>query len=77
MPILTREAVRAVLGPVDDTLVIEILKTGASLEELVEAHAWMTNDETAMNIGKPLASGRVDQLIGLLEAEEDEEVPSA
>ncbi len=37
MTSLTREDVRAVLGPVDDILVAEILKTGASREELAEA----------------------------------------
>ena len=74
MTTLTREDVRAVLGPVDDILVAEILRTGASREELVEAHAWMTNDEAAMNTGQPIASGRVGQLIDILEADEDEEI---
>ena len=73
MPTLTHEDVRVVLGPVDDTLVAEIVATGASPEELVEAYAWVTNDEALMNIGRPLASSRVGRLIDILEpAEEDE-----
>jgi uncharacterized protein (DUF433 family) len=45
MATLTREDVRAMLGPVDDGLVVEILGTGASPEELAEAYAWITDDE--------------------------------
>ncbi len=78
MATLTREEVLAVLGPVDDSLVAEILGTDASREELVEAYAWFTNDEALMNTGRPLASGRVGRLIDILEAaEEDEDEPSA
>ena len=78
MATLTREDVVAVLGPVEDSLVAEILGTGASPEELAEAYAWFTNDEALMNAGRPLASSRVGRLIDILEAaEEDEDEPSA
>jgi hypothetical protein len=78
MATLTREDVVAVLGPVDDGLVAEILGTGASPEELAKAYAWFTNDEALMNAGRPLASSRVGRLIDILEAaEEDEDEPSA
>jgi hypothetical protein len=79
MPTLTHEDVRAVLGPVDDSLVVEIVATGASPEELAEAYAWVTNDEALMNIGRPLASSRVGRLIDILEPAEDDEaaVPAA
>jgi hypothetical protein len=73
---MTREEVRAVLGPVDDSLVVEILGTGASPEELAEAYAWITDDEVPMNAGRPLASGRVSLLVDILEAAE-EEAPAA
>jgi hypothetical protein len=69
---MTREEVRAVLGPVDDSLVVEILGTGASPEELAEAYAWITDDEVPMNAGRPLASGQVNLLIDILEAAEEE-----
>ena len=70
---LTADDVRAVLGPVDDSLVAEVLATGASREELVEAYTWITNDEAPMNVGRPLASGRVAQLIDVLEAAVEDE----
>ena len=73
MPTLTHEDVRVVLGPVDDSLVAEIVATGASPEELAEAYAWVTNDEALMNIGRPLASSRVGRLIDILEPAEDDE----
>jgi hypothetical protein len=79
MPALTHEDVRVVLGPVDDSLVAEIVATDASPEELAEAYAWVTNDEALMNIGRPLASSRVGRLIDILEPAEDDEaaVPAA
>lgn len=72
MAILTRDDLHAVLGRVDDGLAAEILRTGASAEELVEARAWLADDEAPMNSGRPLASGRVARLIEILEAEQDE-----
>jgi hypothetical protein len=78
MATLTHADVQAVLGPVDDSLVAEILSTDASREELAEAYAWFTNDEVLMNTGRPLASNRVGRLIDILEAaEEDEDEPFA
>jgi hypothetical protein len=79
MATLTHEDVRAVLGPVDTSLVAEILAIGASPEELAEAYAWITNDGALMNIGRPLASNRVGHLIDILEPAEDDEaaVPAA
>ena len=76
MATMTREHVRAVLGPVDDGLVVEIVGTGASREELAEAYAWLTDDEAPMNAGRPPASGRVNLLVDILEAAE-EEAPAA
>jgi hypothetical protein len=76
---LSREEVVAALGSVEDHLVAEILATEASSEEFAQARAWLTNDEAPMNVGAPLASGRVARLIELLEAAEDdsgEEEPS-
>ena len=79
MSILTSDDVRAVLGPVEDELVAEIIATGASRDELMEAHAWLTNDEAPMNTGRPLASGRVGRLIDILDAAEEAspDVPAA
>ena len=69
--VITRGEVVAVLGPVDETLVAEIIATGASLSELREAFAWLNSDEALMNEGRPLPGTRVAALIDLIEPEED------
>jgi hypothetical protein len=77
MKSLTREDVCAMLGEIDDATMVEILGTGATIEELTEAQAWLANDEPLMNIGKPLAAGRVGRLVEILESldEADEQEP--
>ena len=64
---LTRDDVIIALGQVDDIVVAEILKTGATAEELAEAQAWLSNNESLMNSGRPLATGRISRLIEILE----------
>ena len=64
------EDITAILGPVDETLIAEINRSGASAEELAEAWAWMNADEALINEGRPLPSGRVAELVALLEATE-------
>jgi hypothetical protein len=71
MAALTRDDVRAVLGPADDHLIAAVLSTGASREEFALAEAWYGNDEAPMNAGDRLASGRVAQIVDLLQAADD------
>lgn len=68
MPTLTKSAVEKVLGPVDDNLVAELALTGATERELREAQAWMTNDEALVNEFRPLPSGRVEELVRILDS---------
>jgi hypothetical protein len=73
---ITRDDVTAAIGQVDDVTIAEIMGTGATVEELAEAKAWIANDEPLMNIGKPLATGRVRELVDILselEPDEDDE----
>jgi hypothetical protein len=79
MSALTRKDVTAMLGELDDEVVAEIIATGATPEELAEAHAWLTNDEPLMNAGRPLPSGRVARLVDIVAAitEEEEEEDGA
>ena len=64
--LITREdAIRAV-GPVDDVTLAKIIGSGATVDELAEAHAWTVNDEPLINDGRPLPSGRVGELIDIL-----------
>ncbi len=69
---MTREEIVSVLGPTDETLVADILPTGASFEELREAWAWLNGDEALMGEGRPLPGTRVAELIDLLDADEDD-----
>ena len=73
---VTREDVTKAVGRVDDVTIAEIIGTGATADELAEAQAWLVNDEPLLNAGKPLASGRVRELIDILaelEASEDDD----
>jgi len=74
MTSLTHKDVVAILGPLDDVTVAQIIATGATTQELAQAHAWINNDEALMNDGAPLPGGRVAHLIDLMaEIEQEEE----
>lgn len=73
MTSLTRKDIIAILGPLDDSVVAEILATGATPEELAQARAWLANDEALINSGKPLPTGRTADIIDILAAQEQEE----
>ena len=73
---VTRDDVAKAVGRIDDVTIAEIIGTGATVDELAEAQAWLSNDEPLLNAGRPLASGRVRELIDILaelEPGEDEE----
>ena len=69
---MTAEEIVAILGPVDETLIAEIEQTGAPSEELAQAYAWLNADDALINEGRPLPSGRVAELVSLLEAAEQD-----
>jgi hypothetical protein len=56
---LTRKDVVELFGELDDIAVADIIATGATWQELAEAHTWLANDEALINAGKHLPSGRV------------------
>jgi hypothetical protein len=73
---ITRDDVTAAIGPIDDVTIAEIIGTGATVDELAEAKAWLANDEPLINAGRPLAIGRVRELVDILselESAEDDE----
>ncbi|WP_343714394.1 hypothetical protein [Inquilinus sp.] len=74
---LSAADVAAILGPADETLVADIIRTGASREELVQAWAWDGSDEAMIGDGRPMPAGRVAALVELLAPEEDEPEPGA
>jgi hypothetical protein len=70
---LRREDVVAILGAADDALVAEIIRTGATPDELAAAHAWVANDEPLINLGKHLAKHRVATLVEILSRQEEQQ----
>jgi hypothetical protein len=73
MASLTRKDIAALFGELDDVVVADIIATGATAEELAEAHAWLANDEPLLNAGRPLPGGRVARLVDILAAISEEE----
>jgi hypothetical protein len=73
---ITRDDAIRAIGRADEAAIAEMIGTGATRDELTEAQAWMANDEPMLNAGKPLAQGRVRQLVDILSelqaAEEDD-----
>jgi hypothetical protein len=73
---ITRDDVIKAIGATDDVTIAQIIATGAAVDELAEAQAWLANDEPMMNSGRPLATGRVRALVDILaelEPEDDED----
>lgn len=71
---ITRDDVIKAIGAVDDVTIAQMIATGATVEELAEAQAWLANDEPMMNAGRPLATGRVRELVDILaELEPDDD----
>ncbi len=73
MTSLTRKDIAALFGDLEDVVVADIIATGATAEELAEAHAWLANDEPLLNAGRPLPGGRVARLVDILAAISEEE----
>jgi len=46
--------------------IAKIIGTNATVDELAEAQAWITNDEPLINEGRPLPGGRVGELVDVL-----------
>jgi hypothetical protein len=63
---LSRDDVIKAIGGADDVTIAEIIGTGATVDELAEAQAWFANDEPMINGLRPLAQGRVRELVDIL-----------
>ena len=63
---ITRDDVTRAVSGADDVTIAQIIATGATVDELAEAQAWMANDEPMLNAGRPLATGRVRELVDIL-----------
>ena len=56
---VTRDDITKAVSGADEVSIAQIIGTGATVDELAEALAWMANDEPMMNAGRPLATGRL------------------
>ncbi|ESX11330.1 hypothetical protein X767_31685 [Mesorhizobium sp. LSJC264A00] len=70
---MTRDDIISVLGPVDEAVIADIALTGATLQELREAFAWLGADEALVNEGRPLPGTKVARLIEILDMPDDED----
>ncbi len=74
---ITRDDVTKAISRADDVTIAQIIGTGATVDELAEAQAWLANDEPMLNAGRPLATGRVRELVDILtelEPEDDDDL---
>ena len=76
---LSRDDIVKTVDRADDVTIAQIIGTGATVEELAEAQAWLANDEPMINDLR-LAQGRVRELVDILselEEDDDEAAPAA
>ncbi len=71
---LPRREIERQLGPVDNQLAADLAGTDASPADLAKALAWLGADESRMNEGAHLPTGKVAELIGILETQPDDEL---
>ncbi|MBW8271257.1 hypothetical protein [Caldovatus aquaticus] len=64
----TASEIAALLGPADEVLVADILRTGASVAEVQEAIARLEADDAVGAEARRGASARVVEVMGILEA---------
>lgn len=69
---MTSEDVIAVLGPVDEAMMADVIAIDATPGELAEAWAWINSEEALISAGRHLPSGKVAQLVDLLAPREDD-----
>lgn len=67
---LTRAQVEAVMGRLDDLKLAEILGTGASQDELLEAKRWAAGDMRTVPDDLPLRASVVTRLCDIIAADE-------
>ena len=76
---LSRDDVVKTVDRADEVTIAQIIGTGSTVEELAEAQAWLANDEPMINDLRPLAHGRVRELVDIrseLEEDSDEQGPA-
>jgi hypothetical protein len=73
---LTREEIIGAIRDAEDSLVLSIVATGATLEEFGEALDWLDDQSGWLAGGRARPTSRVAQIVALLEAEASARSPS-
>jgi hypothetical protein len=63
---LTRDDVAAAVPDADDQFIALVLATGAEKHDLMEAMAWVTDNDAAIEAGLAPPSGRAGRIVDLL-----------
>lgn len=69
---LAHQQVIDILGHYDDIRVVEIIETGATEAELVEAKRWLAGERRTLGDTQPLRPAIVSELYEILSAEDPE-----
>jgi hypothetical protein len=64
------DEIAGILGPVDEVLLAEIQRTGASAAEVLEAFARREEDDAVGPVARRAAGARVVEVMAILEAAE-------
>lgn len=70
---LTRDKVVEIVGQADDDVIAEVIATGASEKELLEAWTWLAGHDAVEEPRPHQPKGRVGRLCDILSADEPEE----
>ena len=69
-PTLTRQDIIGVVGRIDDSIAAEIIATGATLEDLVEAFAWSSDETDALADAEKTLNGQVARVYEILTSDQ-------
>lgn len=67
MTALTKSEIISIAGHIDEGRVLQILKTGATLEELREAVTWANADDAMSKTRHHALAGRIETLCEILQ----------
>lgn len=69
---VTAKEVMEIAGPLDDLRVLQIVDTGATAAEVLEARAWTIGDRRSIGGDEPLREAIVELVFDILRAEDPE-----
>ena len=67
-PVASAAEIRAILGPIGDTTLIEIQRTGASAAEVLEAFTRLEEDDAVGPVARRPANATVVEVMAILDA---------